>query len=86
MNSHRPGDKTLIWHGGGMRAGWRRFCDRAGVTPILQKNQRNRALRGPASNDRQDTIGLKQSNQAQVAATRLAKIRRRDPSEAPLSP
>jgi hypothetical protein len=86
MNSHRPGDSNLIWQRGDMRPGRRRFCDKAGITRLSQRNQHHRTLRGPTYNDQQDAAGLKQTNQTQVAGTQLAKISSQSPSQRQLSP
>jgi len=86
MNSHRPSVSNLIWQRGDLRSGRRRFCDKAGITRFSQRNQRHRTLRGPAYNDQQDTTGLKQTNQTQLAATQLAKISSQSTNQGQLSP
>lgn len=86
MNSHRPSDNNLIWQRGDRWAGRRRFCDKAGITRFLPRNQRHRALRGPAYNNQQNKPGPKQTNQTQLAATPSAKISSQAPCRMQLSP
>jgi len=86
MNTICVGDKNLIWQNGDMRAAGRRFFDKAGVTPFSQSNHRHRTDQRNAYNDLHSTNGPKQTNQAEIATTRLAKISRQPPSQKQLSP
>jgi len=86
MNSQLFTDKNSIWQLGNMRAGSERFVDKAGVTLFSQRDQCHRTHQSLPCNDWPAVTSIKQTNQAEMAATRLAKITPRDPREAPLSP
>ncbi|WP_284255836.1 hypothetical protein [Acidocella aquatica] len=86
MNSHRFNQENSIWQNGDMRASCECFVGKAGVKPLFQRNQRRRTHEGLPYDDQHTVTGMKQTNQAEMAAIQFAKIRCRDPSEAPLSP
>jgi len=86
MNSRRFNPENSIWHLGDMRAGSERFADKAGVMLLSQRNQRRRTHQSLPDNDQHAVTGIKQTNQAKMAAMQFAKINCRDPREAPLSP
>lgn len=86
MNSQLFTNKNSIWHLDDMRAGSERFVEKAGDTPFSRRNQPRRTNQTLSSNTRRAATGIKQPNQAKMAATQLTQISCQAPREMPLSP
>jgi hypothetical protein len=86
MNSQLFTNKNSISHLGDMRAGSERFVGKAAGTPFSRRNQCRRTNQTLSSNTRRAATGIKQANQAEMAATQLTQISCQAPREMLLSP